>query len=350
MPVLSKVGDGRLPLRLEAFLLSVLRENSAKQYARVLDAFWADCRLKAVRFGNLSKEARDIYVAEYILDCKEEQRGTRNEAQLLLSALRKIMPRMKFVIAWRVVDTWKRHEPVKQSPAAPPELAKAIAVVAVAYGRSSVGAVSIFGFSALLRCGETLELRRRDVHLGSDCLVLTLGRTKRGEQQKVSVEDSVDDGFLRLWLLAFLEGWSGGPDDRLFPASYSQIYYWLGKICAFLGVSHWGMKSHSFRRGGASSLLAKRWAMENILVQGRWASISSAREYLKKGEVALLRLRAADEKEVWRTLALWTALGPSVFELGLISVEKTPIAEGKVANSSSSEPSSSSSSQDSDSN
>ena len=181
MPVVSKVGDGRLPARLEDFLLSILRENSAKQYVRVLDAFWADCQRNGLKFGDLSKEARDILVAEYVLDCKEEGRGTRNEAQLLLSALRKVLPRMKFVIAWKVVDAWRKQEPVKQSPAAPPELAKAVAVAAVAFGRCSVGAVSIFGFSALLRCGETLDLRRQDVHLGSDCLVLAFGRTKRGE-------------------------------------------------------------------------------------------------------------------------------------------------------------------------
>ena len=48
------------------------------------------------------------------------------------------------------------------------------------------------------------------------------------------------------------------------------------------------------------------------------------------GEVVLLGLRAADEKEVWKTLALWSALGASVFGLGLISVEKAPVADCKV--------------------
>ena len=95
-------------------------------------------------------------------------------------------------------------------------------------------------------------------------------------------------------------------------------------------------------------MLMERWATENILVQGRWATVASAREYLKKGEVALLRLRVAGDKEIWKTLALWSALGASVLGLGRKSVEKAPLADRKVETSSSSNQGSSSSSHESD--
>ena len=56
-----------------------------------------------------------------------------------------------------------------------------------------------------------------------------------------------------------------------------------------------------------------------------------------KVEVALLRPRAAGEKEAWKTLALWSALGASVPGLGLIPDENAPVTDRRIDSLSSSD-------------
>jgi len=79
-----------------------------------------------------------------------------------------------------------------------------------------------------------------------------------------------------------------------------------------------GFTSHSFRRGGATDLLARNYAIDYIVNFGRWASERSCKDYLRRGEVFLLKLRAKTDPTVWRKLQLFTKLGASVWDLDLV--------------------------------
>ena len=72
--------------------------------------------------------------------------------------------------------------------------------------------------------------------------------------------------------------------DIQFVAFLRQSFrYWLRKLTQILGVDSLVLTSHSFRRGGASTMLHQGVTFGNIAVHGRWASESSCREYLRRG-------------------------------------------------------------------
>ncbi len=99
-----------------------------------------------------------------------------------------------------------------------------------------------------------------------------------------------------------------------FPISYTKVSYWITKGMATLGIpGHW--TSHGLRRGGASELLRLGVALNEIAMHGRWLSERSMREYLRRGEVAVLRLRGEVPVHVWRHIAEWANVGPRVWDL-----------------------------------
>ena len=82
--------------RVEAFLLSTLREKSLALYSRALAAFRDEivgCR--GVAWADLSERGRDELLAEYILDGLEVGKG-RQSFCVLLAALHKITPHHRY--------------------------------------------------------------------------------------------------------------------------------------------------------------------------------------------------------------------------------------------------------------
>ena len=54
--------------------------------------------------------------------------------------------------------------------------------------------------------------------------------------------------------------------------------------------------------------------LQDVMLFGRWGSESSAREYLRKGEVFLLRARSNIAEALWQRAGLIAALGAAVFD------------------------------------
>jgi len=77
------------------------------------------------------------------------------------------------------------------------------------------------------------------------------------------------------------------------------VLYWIRKISTLLGFAELRLTSHSFRRGGASHLLDQGWAIADIMQFGRWASMSSAQEYLRIGSVYMLRCSKLFSPSCW---------------------------------------------------
>ena len=104
-------------------------------------------------------------------------------------------------------------------------------------------------------------------------------------------------------------------DARVCPTNYAQVRTWIRKVSVLLGFDIDEFRSHSGRRGGASSLLMAGVALQNIMLIGGWASESSCRLYLKQGEMALVQTRARlspQQRLKIRSLAL---VAPWVFSL-----------------------------------
>ena len=65
------------------------------------------------------------------------------------------------------------------------------------------------------------------------------------------------------------------------------------------------MTTHSFRRSGASELSRQGVGWSEIMEYGRWNADRAAREYIRKGEVAVYRSRNDLSKEVWQQATRW---------------------------------------------
>jgi hypothetical protein len=59
------------------------------------------------------------------------------------------------------------------------------------------------------------------------------------------------------------------------------------------------VRSHTMRRSGATALLMRGLDFPSIALYGRWASLSACKEYLKVGEVGVLRLRNTLTADQW---------------------------------------------------
>ena len=150
-----------------------------------------------------------------------------------------------------------------------------------------MGAVMIACFKGLLRASEALTLKAGDVFDLGSCFVFRLGIAKRGQEQKALVQDPAAVKFLRDFT-----AWRGPVDDDAgyFGISYNQLQRWLQRSVALLGLDgHW--TSHGLRRGGATELVALGTPPSTIALLGRWLSERSLRQYLRLGELALLRTR-----------------------------------------------------------
>ena len=74
--------------------------------------------------------------------------------------------------------------PPRQAQTISSSMAFALSVLAVAARQPAVGTCFLLCFVALLRVREALNLRRRDVIDVGSQIVLILGQTKRGLEQK----------------------------------------------------------------------------------------------------------------------------------------------------------------------
>jgi integrase len=87
----------------------------------------------------------------------------------------------------------------------------------------------------------------------------------------------------------------------VFTLSYNQLQRGLRKCFSLLGVGgHWS--SHGFRRGGATALLQSGVPLPTIAVLGRWQSERSMREYLRLGELSILKMEQSLQPEVNRRI------------------------------------------------
>jgi integrase len=277
-------GYGKLSSRIQAFLLTTLKERTQTIYVEALGNLKTDLDELGLSWNSLSCEDRDCALAEIIMT-RIQNGDSPFPTVNLLAALKKIQPGLKLPCANQLVITWKASLPVKQAPACPRNLAFALATLAAACGQHAVAIAILLCFTGLLRIGEALGLTCKCVVLSHDALILMLGRTKRGLEERVVINHDI----VISWLRAFLKARSLKPDDSLLSLSYGKFSYWLNKLTRLLHCEHLKLSSHSFRRGGASTLFNEGMGLMDVAAHGRWASESSCREYIRRGELYILR-------------------------------------------------------------
>ena len=300
------MSDGRLadlPGRVERFLLKALKEKSLKDYTAALRAFTIEVECAGFSWKGATELERDAFLAEWLVD-RHEAGGRRQECVLVVTALHKITPHQRYKASSAALMTWAKLEPPKQAPACPEALAGALVVLAWSLNQREVALCMGFCFEGLLRVSEPLRLRHKDVVANDEGVCLLLGETKRGLEQKVVIKCR----WLQVLLTDFLGTAKHGPDDEVFGIGYARVHYWLRKLSKALGVEALELSSHSFRRGGASHLLTLGWKVEDVCLYGRWASVTSAKEYLRRGETFLTRARLMMSDALWQRITRLASL------------------------------------------
>ena len=217
-------------------------------------------------------------------------------------------------MSWKVLDAWFKTMPPKQAPALPLEVIQAAAVVLLLVGQPEIGSLLVVCYAALLRCSEGLKLTYRGVIIGSSTVTLLLGVTKRGQEQKVVISHPTVVHWLLSYFKRTLKRKAADPDGRVFPVSYPIVLAWLRTVMAALGFGDWAVTTHSMRRSGATELSRQGMPMADLCELGRWLSMLSAREYIRKGEVAILRSRAEYRGQLNMCLQ-WASLCSLVWDM-----------------------------------
>ena len=183
----------------------------------------------------------------------------------------------------------------------------AITVVLTGHGRPAEALVVLVCFCALLRVGEAINLCREDFVFGDAQLVILLRTTKTGSHQRVVIDNGV--------VIQYLRGLLKRVEDpiRAAPTTYSTFRRYFTRALQALGLSNHGFRSHSLRRGGATTLFMRNMPLSNIMIAGRWASESSCRLYVRTGEAGLIAIRRAEAGNAG--VRLLSALGTRLFEI-----------------------------------
>lgn len=196
------------------------------RYVRARRAFAGWCRDYGVDVTVWNCDDLDVFVARFILFVKEDDDTTlTRQSCLYLMATAQRRASAKLTLSQQVLRLWQREAPPRQAEAMPSCVAYAMVVVLSQVRRCRVAALHVLlAFSACLRIGESLSLRRCDVVIpraesAGQC-VLILRATKRGFDQRVVVGNSIVVNMIRDFLKA--EDHTDGM-TLLAPCSYSQF-------------------------------------------------------------------------------------------------------------------------------
>ena len=266
---------------------------------------------RGMTWDGLDETEKDWFLAEHLLDAHDEGK-TRHDFGVMLSAVAKIDPRLKLKVAWKVFDAWAVEDPPRQAPAAPPELITGMMMAAFAIGRPQLAMLVCLCYCGLLRVSEALALSWEDVFLTSSGVVLCLGITKRGMEQKVLLTNATVRAWTQLYFVRFAPL---SRKEKFFSLTYGAVLRWVKRLAALLGAESLGLTTHTFRRSGASELSRSGIPLADILLFGRWATERSAREYIRRGEVAIHRARGFLAADALRRLSRWEKLSTIAWQI-----------------------------------
>ena len=179
-------------------------------------------------------------------------------------------------------------------------------------GRGRMGMGVLLCFCGLLRASEALNLTEQNFMDCGDSLVIVLNQTKRGVFQKVVISHPAVLSWCRFCRAKYPTKRAG---DKVVGCSYSTSNKWMRKATSKLGFHTHNWTSHSLRRGGATELLRLGASLPDIMLHGRWLSARSAREYLRRGGVAMLRFNELISEEAFAAAHTLAGLGEFVWSL-----------------------------------
>eukprot|EP00435_Cladocopium_sp_Y103_P050034 s2053_g15.t1 len=209
-----------------------------------------------------------------------------------LASLQDTSPRIRGCIpgAWRLLKTWHVNEIPCRAPPLPERVLTSLAGFFIFHQRPDMALSVLLGFYTMLRTGELLGIKNRDVTIdeGHRSAVISLGYTKGGKRTGAaeSVTVTVSEVIRRLaqWKRSTPAG------SNLTPAPHTWRKEFARALEA-LGLQSWEFRPYSLRRGGATFWFAQHGSLDRILLQGRWMAAKTARTYLNEGLAVLTEMK-----------------------------------------------------------
>ncbi|CAK0855226.1 unnamed protein product [Prorocentrum cordatum] len=196
--------------------------------------------------------------------------------------------------SWKLQKTWLKLEPNARAMPMPPLLALAFAGAFCWWGLPRVGALLAVGYAGMLRSGEMLQLRRKDIRIFQRRMsaIVALRNTKTGQR----------DGRLELVMirsrvavkLLVQHVQQLPPDELILNTERGEFTRLFRRAVVALGLTDERVTLYSFRRGGATHDFLEHGSLELTLLRGRWASARSARVYVQDAVAALAELQLSD--------------------------------------------------------
>ena len=197
-----------------------------------------------------------------------------------------------------VIEAWKQYLPGSNHLPLPVQLCRAMMALAWVWGWCDVAMLIAIGFLAMLRPGELVRLRRRNLVFPADLLLVAnffLVGIEHPKMRRVAARHEhvrVEEALITSWLQRLLAGW--GPDARLFKGTAVQFRDMFRQLVAFFDVDTRdgiGVTPASLRSGGASWLYLCGMPLEEIRWRGRWSTVRTLEVYIQ--ELAASSLLAA---------------------------------------------------------
>ena len=185
-------------------------------------------------------------------------------------------------MAWKLFGVWRKLESPGRAPPLTKEIIYSWANYAIEHQDLVFAALILLGFFALLRTGELLKVRPKDLLLDEENGIVTLFGTKTGQRDNVGEMVSFSDVFT-IETLRAVQDLQKDRDMMNVPLWYKSAqsfrtrFQWYCK--RFDLLSH-QFRPYSLRRGGATWIFQRTGSMEVALVKGRWSSSRVARIYI----------------------------------------------------------------------
>lgn len=246
-----------------------------------------------------SPEELDEVLVDYFHELLEQGYGP-HKAVCCYYGLVMLSPRMKnaLPISKQALTGYKDLFPSVAYPPLRRQLVHLVAVDLHQRGLRSAALAVLLAFESLLRIGEVVSLHVTDfadskddrLPLGvrfTDGFRFRLRSTKTGDNQWSRVRDPVVVRLLRDRVAKFSRRRQKDPKARLFSFDAAQLRKWFKQSLVRVGLGDTYV-FHSLRHGRATELYLLETPLEDVLVEGRWASTKTARHYVQTGRALLI--------------------------------------------------------------
>lgn len=195
------------------------------------------------------------------------------------------MTKRKIPSAWRLFATWKKLEWPARAPPLTLDIVLSLAHYAICHHDIFFACLLVLGFFTLVRTGELLGLKGRDLLVNDRQLIVSLKDTKTGKRNAADEMVTTDHNFAILVTSTVVDILrSHGALDRPIWAFSGQAF--RNHFDSYLRRFHiqdLAFRPYSLRRGGATWLVQTTGSMELALLKGRWSSHKVARVYIADG-------------------------------------------------------------------